>query len=352
MKIVTTKLLGIVLLTGILMSNASAEYFGVPAAVDMGPNDLPRLVNQYADRVGTCLNVPGDKQTPCQKMWLRDRQNNTNKIYSCLASQPTPYTVQDLIKNRSKLCDTVLKSLVDKAYLGKQYGNCGEGSMVNYCLAHRAGLKNIIRCSSKNDHAFALFLNPGNAYGKDTICIMDRWALGPNKSERTRNWETKNIFCDVSIKNGSVHHRGRKLNNKWYEDVSCKDWTIAYGHQGDKVEFKNFNVKTWKDSYLVKDFRNINKRIVANLLGIKINKIDYVKYAKLESGKIKVDIHFNWINNKKALAHIFETISEKFGEGFPNLPAQIEYAYNQKKPFLLEVEVDDLKQFKRAFKRR
>lgn len=174
--------------------------------------DLPQATNEYATRVGTCLNVwfPDRGQAEYISCRTETKAAVLNAHYRLDASDD-PAALKE---NRDRLCEVVRENFVEKKYGGgkcSQYGNCGEGGWVNYCLAHTAGYTDIKQCESANDHVFAM-LRDG-----DQICVMDRWNLE----------ESIGYFrCseNIAVQNGTLVLPDKSLSQrKWYNGVTCID---------------------------------------------------------------------------------------------------------------------------------
>ncbi|MBF0313263.1 MAG: hypothetical protein HQK50_05570 [Oligoflexia bacterium] len=245
---------------------SAAPLFEIPAGMTL--STLPSAVNGYAEKVLTCLHVDFKDRTPGQNQWLCDRNDNWLCVGNAAAKNQAPTSVEAIAANRDEVCKVVKERMVDKNYCGEQYGNCGEGSIVDYCLAHFAGQRDIMECSSKNDHAFSIFLKRGDTPDKDTLCLMDRWPLAPDKAEGRRKGESDYYFCDMTLKNGSIHYKGKRLQGRdWYEKVSCKDDYNASAN-GLVNRFSNLDADTWKKSYLAENNILNKKHICTAVTGV------------------------------------------------------------------------------------
>lgn len=307
------RVIGCLTFLSFFATSAYSQAFSLPNRFNY--KSLFEAVNSYAEEVETCLHVAAEDRTEGANEWLYDRRNNTRAIYSSLKSRPEVYTVQELLNNRSEVCDTVFDKLVDKKYCGTQYGNCGEGAMVNYCLAHETGMKNVIRCSSENDHAFSLFLKQGNTSSEDTICLMDRWPLGPNASEGQGRNETQYFFCGVSVVNGKIHYKGRLLQGReWYDKVSCKDWMSEFGDRAN-LRFANLTPKIWNDDYLVED-DFINRRLIATLAEVKEKHIKKISYVKRRNGKVSITIKLGNLFGSSRVNKFERVLKQRLGSNY------------------------------------
>lgn len=193
---------------------------------------LGRYTIQYAERVGTCLHVSPADQDAGQAEWLKCRRGICSGMGSLIYNSDR--SVANLEKNRDQFCEYIKKNMVEKTYSGGaclQYGNCGEGSYVNYCLSHSANIQHIKQCSSSNDHAFTIILKDNKQ-----ICVLDRWNIEDGGY----------YFChkDIKIKDGVLHHpkgEGLKIAGEalppsdasWYQDVTCQDFLLNESAKAD-----------------------------------------------------------------------------------------------------------------------
>ncbi|MBF0297440.1 MAG: hypothetical protein HQK51_01895 [Oligoflexia bacterium] len=302
-----------VILIGIMFLLAGHVFaggkFSVPSEIT--PETLSQAVNAYATQVMTCLHVEAVDQTKEQAMWLTCRRENATCIYNKISENYYTTSVDELQKKRDAVCSTIFEKLVDKDYCGIQFGNCGEGGMTNYCLAHKAGYKNIMKCESKNDHAFAMFLKQGSTPEEDTICIMDRWPLGPNESEGPVEGDNEYYFCNATLKKGSIYYNGDKLDERkgWYDKVSCTDWMNSNQNDGHEP-IENLNIDIWKNFHLA-DNKIFHPKTVCAYAGLSENcGIKSINH-ELKDDVASVEFKFDNYKNAEAFQKILNSRKDK-----------------------------------------
>jgi len=271
------------LLSFFLISLCSTSAFGQfiwPEKGVLNPDNLKEYANEYSKEVDSCLHVPPREQTQEQKLWCEVRHALYSDFETLRGSLGLPETVEDIVSERQQLCRHLIENLIDINFNGTQFGNCGEGSFVMYCLAHQAGYKNLMICHSSNDHAFAIFLKQvGSKY---EICLMDRWDLGLG-----------HYACGVKVENRKLKHPNLYTKNKWYEDLVCQDPL----NKSSTVTTRNTGV--FDGDKWAKGFRDITFQVsgknspyeVLHELRKKFPALD-IKLRQVAPDKIYVEIHF------------------------------------------------------------
>lgn len=145
---------------------------------------LEQTMTAYSTQVGMFFDR--SPQSAGEKSWRACRPLNAFAVIKSIRGGVDNY------------CAVVRSVYVDKHYEGSeysQYGNCDEGSHVGACLGLRAGfsLNQVYRCTSVNDHAFALVQDPGAKTDDMGFCVLDRWNL-------LGKWH---FFCSVKIERRS-----------------------------------------------------------------------------------------------------------------------------------------------------
>ena len=167
----------------------------------------------YSNRAKTCLGKIGPN--PASLLWAQcGRSREQAKLTQFLNSLRTSGSLP-LKEKRDQFCE-IIKKTTHQTYFGCQYGNCGEGAEVGYCLAHQAGFKDLMICTSQNDHQFLIYQNPK----EEKICVLDRWD----------DLKKGHHYCGVKIKKGRVIFPESTLkllfvasNLRWFRKISCVD---------------------------------------------------------------------------------------------------------------------------------
>lgn len=133
----------------------------------------------------------------------------------------------DFSQKRDMYCQSIEENFLKKTYCGAQFGLCQEGSAINYCLAHKAGIRKILECFTDNDHQLTIFQHPE----KNTICAMDRWDRGAG-----------HYFCDIEIKDGNLIHPKISTTDRWFQGLKCGDPIVSPFHE---YNFTNISAKHW-----------------------------------------------------------------------------------------------------------
>jgi hypothetical protein len=187
------------------------------------PETLRGSVVEYATRVGVCATIDPHKMDAGQKSFFDTRPLICRSI-AREADTLRANTKLGALERKDKYCDAVRRTYVTRTFSGgacPQYGNCGEAAMVNYCLAHLAGVSAVKICQSAWDHVFAVARMPGGE-----LCVMDRWHL------RGTGGDDDYYFCakGIEVKDGVLQVPSAKdptklepSSRRWYQKLSCYD---------------------------------------------------------------------------------------------------------------------------------
>jgi len=228
----------------------SREVAGAPGPVYFFPTDvtkssLEKEIKDYSAAVGTCLNLPKDQRDTGQQKWVEARGKLCDGpvFFAGDNMKAIAELTEDRLKSlRQEFCKLVKKNQIDPRFEGGkcwQYGNCGEGSWVAYCLADAAGYRKIRRCKTMNDHVFTIALDEE----KDEICLLDRWNVEPSIGHYR-------CSSKLAIKEGSLilPDTGLPSKNNWYKGLECVDPLILDEIRlgDDQNNVQNFDAQRWE----------------------------------------------------------------------------------------------------------
>lgn len=227
---------------GNLISNPGYCDFIWPKKGELNSNNLKSYVERYSKEVESCLDIERKNQTEEQKAWCDVRVDLWKDYQKFTSTYLAPIeSLADIQTQRDTFCKKIKENFVDKKHLGKQFGNCGEGAYVLYCLAHEAGYENLLFCNSEEDHGFSIFLDTSEAFPK--ICVLDRFNLGNG-----------HYFCGVTLQNNQLKEAPSDtapkldLSHKWYSKLDCTD-PLNKVSKLTTADMPLFNALKWQQSF-------------------------------------------------------------------------------------------------------
>jgi hypothetical protein len=213
----------------VLAPTMDSHAFDWPSPGTVNKRNLEELISEYSKSVQICLGKDPHTLNSAEAEWSRIRDSRWDAIFEVIGSvQSGP--LSSLLDKRTAVCEQVKYNFVANRIQSQQFGNCNEGALVFYCLAHEAGYRHLMTCRSENDHAFAVVLNDSTATLR--MCVMDRWevvGLGY-------------YFCDASIVNGKIVAPNAGVDVRgWYSKVTCEDDFVPLSTEG----YSSFGAKEW-----------------------------------------------------------------------------------------------------------
>jgi hypothetical protein len=203
---------------------------------------LAKAACDYANKVQKCYNK--DKVTDTEKKWLDDRER---RVKAC--QRELPGTIRGTRNYTLDYCEAVYREHL-KPCDDCLFGNCGEGSEVNFCQAYFSGcakkqyicqtITHVVRMPDGREipdgHAFAIIEMPTGEK-----CVMDRWLLEPNAGDPSflpPSWKDGgadaklcrgSFFCDKNLRleSGTLWwgegDKSKCAEKDWYKKVTCKN---------------------------------------------------------------------------------------------------------------------------------
>ncbi len=254
---------------------------------------LAELFYGYSSRVKTCRsnfegNLPASLWASIGRVLALEERK---EVLRELDAEPE----LDLQEKRNRFCASV-KAITRRTYLGCQFGNCGEGADVGYCLAHEFGYEHALRCFSKNDHAFTLYLDPQ----QKQLCMMERWDVLGRSSSRSDGTEwggeselsssrlaasARHVHCGVVLRQGRLLTPEPQASVRpWFEKLSCFDPVAPkLNIKVEENDPQEFNYERWRSFLLMQAARAGDVAEVQNRLkeGVQVNGQDPLAWSAL-----------------------------------------------------------------------